>query len=349
MFTLSVCIIVKNEEDCIARVLSQAKQFADEIIVVDTGSTDSTINLAKKYADKVLNFKWQDDFSAARNYAFSLAKSDYIMWLDADDVVTQKNIEKINNLKASNTDADVFMCKYNMDFDEDEHPRLSFFRERILKRAANFKWQGIVHEVIVPRGKIEQTDIEIEHRKMHANDERRNLKIYEKALKEGKVFSARELYYYSRELYYNFQYEKAAKNFKKFLKMKSYPPDNFDAHLLLSECLYAQSDVYGAKKILFDCLEKHGAESELFCKLAYIYENLNDIENSIFFFKAALLCPPKKSGFVHEEYQDFIPNLELSRLYYKIDKKISKKYHENAKKTHPNSDLIKFNDQFFEN
>lgn len=349
MFTISLCMIVKNEEDCLDRVLNCAKKFADEIIIVDTGSADKTIEIAKSFTDKVFQFKWFDDFSMARNFAFSKATSDYQMWLDADDIVTDENIKKINLLKNSNLDADVFMCKYSMNFDDDNRPRLSFYRERILKRTKNFKWQGVVHEVIVPEGKIFQTDIEIEHRKIHPTLEKRNLLIYENALKNGKKFNAREQYYYSRELFYNFRLKDAEKNLKKFLKMNGYPPDDYDAHLLLSEIFVAQGDFLAGRDILIDCLKKHPPESELFCKLGYVCENLNDLESAIFFFKSALLCPPKKEGFVHEEYQEFVPNLELSRLYYQIDKKIAKNYHENAKKCRPNNEMIKFNEKFFKN
>ena len=78
--TISLCMIVKNEEDVIERCLSSAKDVIDEIIIVDTGSTDSTKSIAQKYTDKVYDFKWCDDFSKARNFSFSKATMDYCMW-----------------------------------------------------------------------------------------------------------------------------------------------------------------------------------------------------------------------------------------------------------------------------
>ncbi len=63
-------MIVKNEEKVLGRVLESAKKFADEIIIVDTGSTDKTKDIARKYTDKIYDFKWIDDFAAARNYSF---------------------------------------------------------------------------------------------------------------------------------------------------------------------------------------------------------------------------------------------------------------------------------------
>ena len=89
MITVSLCMIVKNEEQVLRRCLESAKSFADEIILVDTGSTDKTKEIGKTYGGKIFDFPWRDDFAAARNEAFSKATMDYCMWLDADDVVTE--------------------------------------------------------------------------------------------------------------------------------------------------------------------------------------------------------------------------------------------------------------------
>jgi Glycosyl transferase family 2. len=77
--TISLCMIVKNEELTLDRCLTSIKDAVDEIIIVDTGSTDLTKNIGKKYTDKIFDFKWIDDFSAARNFSFSKATMDYIL------------------------------------------------------------------------------------------------------------------------------------------------------------------------------------------------------------------------------------------------------------------------------
>ena len=73
---ISLCMIVKNEERVLARCLNSALRAVDEIITVDTGSTDKTKEIAARYSDKVFDFEWCDDFSAARNFAFSKAERD---------------------------------------------------------------------------------------------------------------------------------------------------------------------------------------------------------------------------------------------------------------------------------
>ena len=96
--TLSLCMIVKNEEDVIGRCLECVSDIFDEIIVVDTGSEDKTRDIVKKYTKNLYYFKWIEDFAAARNYAFSKATKDYIMWLDADDIILDKDKEKITEI-----------------------------------------------------------------------------------------------------------------------------------------------------------------------------------------------------------------------------------------------------------
>lgn len=98
MAGISVCMIVKNEEEVLARCLACITSFADEIVIVDTGSTDKTKEIAASFTDDVYDFPWCDDFSKARNYSFSKATQDFIMWLDADDVILQEDQDKLVEL-----------------------------------------------------------------------------------------------------------------------------------------------------------------------------------------------------------------------------------------------------------
>ena len=99
MPTISVCMIVKNEEKRLAACLESLLPIADEIIIADTGSTDGTKELARRYTDKIYDFKWIDDFAAARNFVVGKAKMDYIYTADADEVIDQRNIELFKKVK----------------------------------------------------------------------------------------------------------------------------------------------------------------------------------------------------------------------------------------------------------
>ena len=137
---------IKNEEDVIGRCLECVKDVVDEIIIVDTGSNDSTIEIVKKYTDQVYHFNWVDDFSKARNYAFSRASKDYIMWLDADDVIFENDLINLKQLKNNlDTSVDMVMMKYNVAFDEYNNPTLSYYRERLMSRKKNYQWISPIH------------------------------------------------------------------------------------------------------------------------------------------------------------------------------------------------------------
>ncbi len=99
--TFSLCMIVKNEAGILRRCLDPIKDLFEEIIIVDTGSEDDTKKIAREYTDKVYDYEWNDDFSAARNYAFSFATCDYIYSADADEVIDEKNVERFRQLKAA--------------------------------------------------------------------------------------------------------------------------------------------------------------------------------------------------------------------------------------------------------
>ncbi len=86
--TLSLCMIVKNEEENIGRCLASVKPVVDEMIVVDTGSTDRTIDIAKAFGAQVYDFEWTNNFAEARNFSLSKAAGDWILVLDADEVIS---------------------------------------------------------------------------------------------------------------------------------------------------------------------------------------------------------------------------------------------------------------------
>ena len=220
MITLSLCMIVKNEQDTLGRCLDCVKDIADEIIIVDTGSTDKTKEIALNYTNKVYDFEWVYDFSKARNFSFAKATKDYIMWLDADDVILEEDREKLKILKKILTpDIDMVLLKYNLNLDENGIPALSFYRERIMKRSKNYKWVSPIHEVIPKSGKILKEDIAITHKKIHPTDPQRNINIFKKMKENGTVLDARQTFYYARELMYSKKYNESINEYTKFFQM----------------------------------------------------------------------------------------------------------------------------------
>lgn len=347
---ISVCIITKNEEKVIERLLNCIKVFADEIILVDTGSCDKTVKIARQYTDNVYNFDWIDDFSKARNFAIEKATCEYILWLDADDFITEENAKKILKLKREKRHKDTYMFKYLCGFSVDGKPTFEFYRERLLRNCKKARFKGFIHEAIPPFGEIEYTDIEIEHRKVNSGNPRRNLEIYKKHEKLGEVFSPRDTYYFAKEYYYLGYLYTSKKYLVRFLKMSNvFLPDVLDAYFTLYE-IANKLQLARPEKYLFNCLEKCGANGELLCKIADFYYQSGEKQKSVDYLKFALLCKKPLYGFVKSEYYYIYPLLNLTKLCYEMGMiEESKYYHQKCENENPNHPSVVFNRKFFEN
>ena len=265
--TISLCIIVKNEEKTLGRCLDSVADIVDEIVIADTGSDDNTKAIAAKYTNKIFDFKWIDDFSAARNFSFSKATKEYILWLDSDDVLLEEDRQKLKSLKQNfDSSFDVVMMKYNLGTDNSNLPTCSFMRERLLKRDKCFTWHDPIHEYIVIGGKILNTDICVTHKRIHGKSDR-NLKIFEKMISEGKELSDRNKFYYARELYLNNRIEEAIVYYEKFLETTGGLNSNYiDACIDLSSCYKMLSDEKNMLKALLKSFEHDSPRAEIMLK-----------------------------------------------------------------------------------
>lgn len=352
MISLSVCMIVKNEEAVIARCLECLKDIADEIIIVDTGSTDSTEDIAKTFTDKLYHFTWIDDFAAARNFSFSKATKDYVMWLDADDVINEQNRQALLELKANlDPSVDVVMMKYDVAFDENNQPTFSFYRERIFKRTKNFQWLGEIHEVISPSGHIIHKEIAISHKKEIVNDPKRNLRIFEKIRKSGKTLEPRQEFYYARELYYNGEYEEAIKMFQQFLNdKKGWIENNISACQNLYSCYRAIGNDEDALLSLFRSFTYDLPRAEICCDIGEHFMKINKYQLAIFWYTQATKSKHnnESGAFYMEDSYGFTPYLQLCVCYDKLgDYKIANECNELAGKIKPESSSYKFNKEYF--
>lgn len=353
MISISLCMIVKNEEDVLERCLECVKDIVDEIIIIDTGSTDRTKEIAMSYTDKVYSFEWINDFAAARNYSFSKATMDFILWLDADDIILVEDEEKLRLLKQELTEkVDVVMMKYNVGTDENGNITLSYYRERLVKRFNNYKWTEPVHEYIQPSGNIINSDICITHKKEHSSLSGRNLIIYENYLSTGKELSIRGLYYYARELYYNGKYKDAIKYFNKFLDTEQgWVEDRVSACFHLSICYSYINDSKNRLKALLRSFEFDTPRAEICCQLGYYYLGVQDYKRAIFWYSLAtqLKKTDDNWGFILHEYWGYIPNIQLCLCYDKLgDITQATNYNNEAAKYKPNDPAVLYNKKYFD-
>lgn len=202
IITISLCMIVKNEEKILRRCLDSIADLVDEIIIIDTGSTDKTREIACTYTDKVYDFIWCDDFSAARNYSFSFATKDYIYTADADEVIDDVNRARFMQLKqVLLPEIDIVQMYYAnqlehgtaYNFDKEYRPKL-------YKRVRTFQWIEPVHEMVRLDPIIYDSDIEILHMPLN-NHSGRDFKTFLKHFGNGNRLSSRLHHMYAMELY----------------------------------------------------------------------------------------------------------------------------------------------------
>lgn len=353
MITLSLCMIVKNEHDTLGRCLDCIKDIADEIIIVDTGSTDNTKDIALKYTDKVYDFKWCYDFSKARNFSFSKATKDYIMWLDADDIILEEDRKKFKILKKILTpDIDMVMFKYNLNLDENGVPALSYYRERIVKRSKGYEWISPIHEVIPQRGKVIREDIAITHKKLHPSDPKRNITIFEKMLEKGVTLDNRQKFYYARELMYDKRYDESIKLYKKLLDSPDAWVENKISACLDLYAIYLSLDNEpSALSSLFKSFEYDTPRAEVCCKLGQYFISKKNYTLAIYWLKEALnkTYDISSGGFFSKDYYDFIPYIELCVCYYYLGNiELAIKYNEKAGSIKPTNENYLNNKAFFE-
>lgn len=352
MINISLCMIVKNEQAVIGRCLDCVKDIVDEIIIVDTGSNDLTKSIASQYTDKIYDFEWIEDFSAARNFSFSKSTKDYIMWLDADDIILEADRKKLLELKKDlDFDTDMVMIKYNVAFDENNNPTLSYYRERLFKRSSNYKWVDPIHEVIPLSGKIIYSDAAISHKKLYRNDPLRNLRIFEKMISEGKVLEPRQQFYYTRELYYNERYEEAIENFTNFLDSgMGWIENNISACKDLATCYYKIANENMALKSLLRSLEFDEPRAEICCDIAKHFFDRQEYKIAIFWYKLALTRKQDDNsfGFVLNDCYGYIPCIQLCVCHDKLgDIKTAIDYNEKAGRIKPNDSSVIHNREYF--
>ncbi len=347
---LSVCLIVKDEREVIARCLECALKFADEIVIVDTGSSDGTLEIVKEFTDKVYSYEWNYDFSAARNYAFDKAGGEFLMWLDADDVVTDENCEKIKKLMESDSQFDMAFLPYVAALDGDT-VTFVYYRERIFRRKLNYKFSGAVHEAVEPSGRIIYYDAEIFHKKVKAGNPLRNLVIYQKLIAQGICLNEREKFYYGRELLFNKMYRESIAVLEYFLNGDGWTENKIEACINLFRAYSAVGRIQEGINCIFKSFLYAAPRSEACCILGGYFADKNDFNSAIYWYQSAINADNglKNGGFVNRDFCGFIPYIQLCVLYDRLgDYKLAKRYNDLAGNLKPNNESYLKNKIYFE-
>ncbi|WP_047980763.1 glycosyltransferase [Ornithinibacillus contaminans] len=147
--TISLCMVVKNEESSIERCLKSVRDLVDEIIIVDTGSSDNTLSICKQYTNHIHLVDWENDFAKARNYSLQFATGDWIVWLDADEEFDRTTFEDLKSVLQHKKETFLYVPVRNYIGDTiSEHDVYTIFQARIFQNNKGITFQNKIHEQI---------------------------------------------------------------------------------------------------------------------------------------------------------------------------------------------------------
>ncbi len=292
MITISLCMIVKNEEKLLARCLDSIADMMDEIIIVDTGSTDGTKKIAARYTDKIYDFKWIGDFAAARNFAFSKATMAYIYSADADEVLDEENRELFWRLKENLLpEIDIVQMYYAnqldfgtiYNFDRELRPKL-------FKRVRTFRWEEPIHEQIVLEPVIYDSNVAILHLP-ESNHKNRDLAAFARITSEGKRLSKRLHNLYAKELFISGE-EQDFLTAGSFFEASCADTERALDEIREAACVVARAARIGrnVEKFFKYALKVVACDgcSEICCELGAYFQEQRDLEEAIVWFYNAV-------------------------------------------------------------
>lgn len=337
MITISLCMIVKDEEKTLEKCLKSIKDIPDEIIIVDTGSNDRTKEIALNWTPNVHDFKWNDDFSAARNFSFDKASMDYILWLDADDILLDDDYKKFIELKHSlDSTIEAVSMIYHTLLDDNNNVLSSVKRLRLVKREKQFQWFGYVHEDLKTENQFNYiySNIVITHVKPNEKTEsKRNLMIYEKHIRQGKKMTPHDVFHYARELHKHKLYEKAIKIYLRFLTFKDIAVEHkLYVYNKLASCYYFVGKREKERETILKSFELDIPRPEFCCRLAEVFLEKNQYAQAAFWYKMALEVPTPEHPLTIENrpFMTWLPHKQLGLCYYQLGD-YNKSYFHNQK------------------
>jgi len=336
----------------LAKCLESCREFVDEIIIVDTGSSDKTKDIASLFTDKIFSFAWKDDFSIARNFSISKATCDYIFWLDADDIVEKNDLNELLKLKKTlGEKIDMVYLKYHTRFDAIGNPTFSYYRERIIRNCKKAKFIEPIHECIEPFGRIIHSNAAITHRKSANKKNGKHLRLFENYKNASGKLTPRLQFFYARELMHAKKYKSAIMVYRNFLsEPTAWIEHKISACLDISSCYKKLMDNENALSALFHSLTFSAPKSETLCRIAHHFYDQHDFVAAIFWYESALKCDTKNhSLFVRKEYECYIPSIQLAQIYKKLRKHDKAKYYNNlAGKCKPEDKAVLYNRKLFD-
>ena len=331
MITISLCMIVKNEEAVLARCLDSIADLMDEIIIVDTGSKDKTKEIAAKYTSKIYDFIWNGSFADARNYSFSKDNCQYIYCADADEVLDSENRAKFRLLKKGLLPeidiVQMYYCNqlsYNTIYNYDKE-----YRPKLYKRLRTFTWFNPIHETVALEPVIYDSDIEIQHKPtgLHAS---RDLEAFEKMHADGIRLTTHLHTLYAKELLIageKTDFVHAIPTFTATTKDENRTEgERMEAYCILARAYRLRGEVANFFKYTTKAVTSEGEGCAEICyELGMHYMTQTDYEEALIWFHAALQTPCLLNLQTHH-----FTNEQLAKCYERLDNPEAAKLYQSA-------------------
>jgi glycosyltransferase involved in cell wall biosynthesis len=319
-------MIVRDEEQTLGRCLESVAGVFDEVVITDTGSTDATRDVAVRCGARVADFAWVDDFAAARNHSFAQATQDYVMWLDADDVLLPAERAKLLELKATLAPSvEAVSMPYHTAFDAAGNVITSNRRLRIVRRDKGFTWVGAVHEDLVADQTFTffDSDIVVTHRKPESDSgpSPRNLRILEKLIASGSPVRPVDVFNYARELEMHERFAEAVPYYEQFLATGE---GNVDVRVFalhkLASCYFMSGDPDREWECTLRSFEVDIPRPEFSCRVGERFLAKNQFSQAAFWYELALTSQgtPSAWSIDNHAFRTWLPHKQLGLCYYQL-------------------------------
>ncbi|WNC14458.1 glycosyltransferase [Brevibacillus brevis] len=327
-YSISLCMIVKNEEKYLGKCLEMARSKVDEMIIVDTGSTDSTVEIAKNYGANVYHFEWVHDFAAARNYALGHATGDYILVLDADEYLDEQ-ADLQADLQSGKDYYSLQIKNYASNGAVRYHPAIRLFKNHI-----GLSYFGKIHEHIgidepslisgVGKSLIHhegyKTEVMVDKNKIE-----RNYKLLIKEVEANP--SGYNLYNMGVHYMVEQNYKKAFEYFKKSYYLSKDKVYLTDLLYSMSEALLHLKRFEDALTLIREAIETFPSVTDLHFMQGRLYEEMGYLPDAVLVYQKCLELGDLTIGQTIEGVGSYLAHIRLTDIELKQGNKQNALFH----------------------
>ncbi|MFD2114461.1 glycosyltransferase [Paenibacillus yanchengensis] len=295
--TISLCMVVHNDEQTLERCLHSVATFVDEIIIVDLGSTDRTTQIAASYTNNIISFEGNLDYAAARNLSFSKATQKYVLWLHPDEVLLEENKATFKQLQeelatavANNIDAIAFLTPSTSEQLSERPKYFHSYQYRLIKQTNEPLWTSAAYEYLTlpDHYQTKKSTVKISRETKDA-PKKRYLPIYQQMIADNIPLTSRDQYYYGNELKYNQQYADAIHQYERFLEQKDIPnSEKARACYSLADCYQIEGDKNMQWYALFHSFRLGIPQPEALCRIGAMLMEEKQLKEASYWLNAAL-------------------------------------------------------------